>query len=448
MSGTQPLIDFLRLSSSTREDSVEFDSSSSSSDYFAFGSRANEANFSLYKDFVDNVLFHHGGKIKKCLLCCASIYPAPHIYAWISAVVSRNVEELTINSSSFGIKDLFTCKTLVSLKIAGLFVVNLPYYVCFPSLKKLHLDSLIYVDDSSMQRLFAGCHVLEELNLKRVSRDCVLIANISIPSLKRLYLDVPHLERVADHEYKTNINAPYLEYLEISDSASKEYSVNFSASLVQAQIIGNCPLLLEGISNVHILTLSGIAMENWHSSRSTKWPTFYNLFHLELGLSHLDGWGLLSHLLNSSPNLETLVFRQASFQNMTDDDEGLLNLWNSAWAMVFIAFVGFHLIMYMLEHAQVLQEMTILWRPDVKLRKKISSLCLRFSAKYFPSHAVLKIVKSSSYEVTNNLCYLLEEHKKKPLMFSENFMMVFMASDGFNLIMYPSVYSPACKLSN
>ncbi|OMO57134.1 hypothetical protein CCACVL1_25983 [Corchorus capsularis] len=234
------------------------------SDHFRYSAPVDKAKFSLFKGFVDGVLFHHGGPIKKCFLNCATLHSAPYIYAWISAVLSCQVEELTVYSSYSGIKelpwDLFICKTLVSLKLFGGFVLDLPYYVCFPCLKKLHLDSLIYVDDSSMERLFAGCLVLEELHLKRVRGDCVLIANISVPSLKRLYLVVLNLEHIADHEYKTIINAPCLEYLEISDPASKDYSVNFSASLVQAKILDS-PMLVRGIANVQILKLYGEAVK-------------------------------------------------------------------------------------------------------------------------------------------------------------------------------------------
>ncbi|OMO57169.1 hypothetical protein CCACVL1_25944 [Corchorus capsularis] len=307
-------------------------------DHFGF-SPVDEARFRLFKDYVDNVLFHHGGlNIKKCFLQCAT---SPHIYARISAVLCCNVEELTIKSSSFGTCkelpwNLFTCKTLASLRIDGGFVLNLPYYVCFPSLKKLHLDSLIYVDDSSMQRLFSSCLVLEELYLKRVRGDCVLIANILIPSLKRLYLVVPPLERMANHDYKTNINAPYLEYLEISDSASKNYSVDFSASLLEAKILGRCPFLLEGISNVQVLTLSGETME---------------------GLVEPKGYGDGFH----------------GFYWIPPDSvpECLLECLT---AIKIHNFSGrrceIFLVRYMLEHAEVLGEMTIHWRGEFKCSKK------------------------------------------------------------------------------
>ncbi|OMO56223.1 hypothetical protein COLO4_35721 [Corchorus olitorius] len=351
-------------------------------DHFGF-SPVDEAKFRLFKDYVDNVLFHHGGlDIKKFCLQCAT---SPHIYAWISAVLSCNVEELTIKSSFIDTCkelpwNLFTCKTLVSLRIDGGFILNLPYYVCFPCLKKLHLDSLIYVDDSSMQRLFSSCLVLEELYLRRARGDCVVIANIMIPSLKRLYLFVPTLELLANHDYKTNINAPYLELLQISDSASKNYSVNFSVSLVEAQILGRCPFLLEGISNVQVLKLSGETMENWHSLNS-KWPTFHNLFHLELGLSHLDGWKLLSHLLNSSPNLETLGLVEPigyggysyGFYWIPPDSVPvcLLECLESIEIHNFAdRRCEIFLVKYMLLHAEVLEELTIHWRSDIKCSKK------------------------------------------------------------------------------
>lgn len=41
-------------------------------------------------------------------------------------------------------------------------------------------------------------------------------------------------------------------------------------------------------------------------------PTFYNLTRMELGVNHTCGWRLLPDLLESSPNLEELVFDEVS----------------------------------------------------------------------------------------------------------------------------------------
>ncbi|XVE83335.1 hypothetical protein DITRI_Ditri16bG0080600 [Diplodiscus trichospermus] len=165
-----------------------------------------------------------------------------------------------------------------------------------------------------MQRLFSSCVVLEELYVRRKSGDCVLIANIMIPSLKRLSLVVPYLEQISGHDYSTNINAPYLEYLELCNSTSGDFSVNFSKSLVEAHINDRCLVLLEEISNVQLLALSGRTMNLSYSSGIT-WPIFHKLLRLELGVNHIVGWQLLTDLLNNSPNLESLVFKQASFEH-------------------------------------------------------------------------------------------------------------------------------------
>ncbi|KAL1127181.1 hypothetical protein V6Z11_A13G162300 [Gossypium hirsutum] len=114
---------------------------------------------------------------------------------------------------------LFCCMTLVRLKLefGHSFGVSVPHTVCLPNLKFLHLRHIVFSDDESVQRLFSGCHMLEELLTP-------------FPTLKRLILT-----SFTDCE-QLMINAPNLVYFEHSDFVVTHHSLLSLHSLVGARI--------------------------------------------------------------------------------------------------------------------------------------------------------------------------------------------------------------------
>ncbi|XP_050216640.1 F-box protein At4g09920-like isoform X2 [Mercurialis annua] len=271
------------------------------------------AKLRSFKDYVDRVIFYHGGSIiRKCHLHCHICQVSPNIYLWVCAVITCNIQELSIEGGSFELQQLpwrlFTCKTLVVLKISGEFMLDLPTHICYPILKILSLDSVVYMSDASMDRLFSGCPVLEELEIIRRDEDGVQVMKINTPSLKKLTIHsyVDHSE----NEHKIQLNTPCLEYLELSGEKLGGYSMNSSSSLVEAHIYGGCDLdLLNGISKVQHLVLNGRIMQGLHTIiHDHGLPTFNNLKKLELYVGKPVDWESLPDLLQSSPNLEVLVF--------------------------------------------------------------------------------------------------------------------------------------------
>uniref|UniRef100_A0A7N2MAG0 F-box domain-containing protein n=1 Tax=Quercus lobata TaxID=97700 RepID=A0A7N2MAG0_QUELO len=195
-----------------------------------------------------------------------------------------------------------TCGFKNSWKICA----QLPNIYLFANTKFLYLNSVIYGDDASMQKLFSSCPVLEDLVIKRHDWDGVGIMNISVPSLKRSIFSLS-LRSIGNYEYKVVINTPNLEYLEIDDYMYEDYSVNSTPSLVEACIQGTCVFgLLDGISQVKLLALSGDAMQSLHNIVPIL-PTFHNLTHLKLGIDDNVGCELLPNILQTSPNLKVLT---------------------------------------------------------------------------------------------------------------------------------------------
>ncbi|XP_012832861.1 PREDICTED: F-box/FBD/LRR-repeat protein At5g56420-like [Erythranthe guttata] len=92
---------------------------------------------------------------------------------WITLAVERNVQILHLCYSSWRDEDfllglpgcLFTCKTLVHLKLESCGIIPVRVAVCFPRLEKLHLLYVQYEADESLPNLLSGCPVLEDMEV-------------------------------------------------------------------------------------------------------------------------------------------------------------------------------------------------------------------------------------------------------------------------------------------
>ncbi|XVF77568.1 hypothetical protein PTKIN_Ptkin14bG0055500 [Pterospermum kingtungense] len=111
---------------------------------------------------------------------------------------------------------LFNCSTLVRLKLrfGQYFTLKVPDTVHLPKLKVLHLKQIKFLDDESVQRIFSGCDVLEELIVKCWKWEHIRKFSVSSPTLKTVILrslicSYPNQELV--------INAPCLVYFEHLD---------------------------------------------------------------------------------------------------------------------------------------------------------------------------------------------------------------------------------------
>ncbi|MBA0783573.1 hypothetical protein Gotri_001267 [Gossypium trilobum] len=122
--------------------------------------------------------------------------------------------------------------TLVRLKLefGHSFGVSVPHTVCLPNLKFLHLRHIVFLDNESVQRLFSGCHMLEELLLRHCSQKIPGKFMACSPTLKRLILT-----SITDCE-ELMINALNLVYFEHSNFVVTHYSLLNLHSLVEARI--------------------------------------------------------------------------------------------------------------------------------------------------------------------------------------------------------------------
>ncbi|XP_065864593.1 FBD-associated F-box protein At4g10400-like [Euphorbia lathyris] len=262
----------------------------------------------IFKSYVDRAMFYHGRSIlQKCTMIFHTKYFSANIYTWICALITCNIKELQLFDYSLTAQQLpwrlFTCKSLVVLKIHGSFVLNLPAYVCFPSLRVLNLVHVLLVDDASMHKLLSSCPVLEELLIVLGKVDFVRVLNISFPSLKTLgiYSEL--------QDCRIEINTPCLEFLRHTVVFGNS-SANLLSSLIWAELDGRFSInLFNAISHVWSLELNKHFMKQLSIiDLDSTIPTFNNLKEMKLHVGWDFDWKSVLKFLKWTPNLQVLVF--------------------------------------------------------------------------------------------------------------------------------------------
>ncbi|XP_058211320.1 F-box protein At4g09920-like [Rhododendron vialii] len=353
-----------------------------------------------FASFVDRVLERVSCVDKFRLKCCQS-YDVSHANAWVAALIKYRIKELDLSIPVKHSTDhvlprhLFSCRTLVVLKLGTKFMLNVPASVCLPSLKILHLDSVKFSDDDSVKRLLVGCPMLDELGMNECVGKDVCVIHICAPVLTKLRYrreKKNYLWGTAEvSEYKIVIDTPALLYLELIDYVADVYLVKNLRNIVKAYIriaeqydetnSKAITDLLMGISEVQCLHLYNDCTEAVQKIDS-ELPIFHNLTSLVLSAGYV-GWEWLSQLLAKSPCLESLVFEEGYHiefdrdeYDEEDDNKGddkrlhwnppqnvpsclLLNL----KVIMFVNFQGdngdLNMVEYFLRNAEVLEKLII-----------------------------------------------------------------------------------------
>ncbi|XP_059670941.1 F-box/FBD/LRR-repeat protein At5g22660-like [Cornus florida] len=286
-------------------------------------------NSSNFMNFVDRVLLHHDlSYVQKFRLSCeGSKVDVSRMYTWISVAVTRGVQELDLQIGPPGFDlperlysfplSLFTCPTLVVLKLGILVRFSVPCSVHFKSLKVLHLSVWLMGNDL-MKNLFCNCPVLEELFIQAMvscEEEAALgvILDVSTSSLTSFKMMGKKL--CSMHQF-SSLKDDYLSY----------YVLNNLTSLVKADVnIGECCIqtmeieersdsvfeVLKQISSVKYLSLGASTMGVLDYAKEYNVPRFPNLIRLELHVNTCYGWKRLLDLLNSMPNLLYLVLEKS-----------------------------------------------------------------------------------------------------------------------------------------
>ncbi|CAA0410295.1 unnamed protein product [Arabidopsis thaliana] len=182
---------------------------------------------------------------------------------------------------------------LKTLKLKKLSFVDTDAYMWFESLKTLHLLSVRFSDDKSVQRLLSVCPKLEDLVVKRTTYVNVRIFSINVPSLRSLSIDYSWAFENMPKLVKANVEVDC------------DLSEKFIGSITSIQHISLCS------KNSKIPYPSG--------------TSFFYLEHLELCTCSQDWWNLLNRILEDAPRLQVLKLKLG---NCVQCSTELMDYWN------------------------------------------------------------------------------------------------------------------------
>ncbi|KAL7251313.1 hypothetical protein ACSBR1_013198 [Camellia fascicularis] len=236
---------------------------------------------------------------------CFKFSDVLHVNAWVTAALLRNVRELDI-------------------------YIHSPRVLKPSTLGQLDLGLMSQLKDSFLAALSLRFWFYNNVVEKR---------------LKVIGYRPPN-----NYKYRIELNTPNLPHLEYRDLVAEGYAMKNLSSLVKAHIdLQSCwgeykdyyqtsvTEFFQGISTVRTLHMSGPCVEL--PPPSTNSGLFHNLTPLELGININNAWELLGGILESSPNLRTLVFVEdwdppdrvptCLLESLCDDEDMLRREWNA-----------------------------------------------------------------------------------------------------------------------
>ncbi|CAN7122486.1 unnamed protein product [Brassica rapa subsp. narinosa] len=296
----------------------------------------------MYRVSVHKNLISHRAPIIESLrlkFCLGSLQPED-IKQWVSIAVSRCVRVLSITSLSDDKPDsalpssLYTCKTLVTLKLEGnKILVDVPPTVCLPSLTTLQLSCVTYLDEASLRMLLSNCPVLEDLVIERdTADDNAKGLVVAVPSLQRLSLQIDGGCCSYDGYV---IDTPSLMYFKVEDYRDRDgfsYLIKDMPKLEEADIAVKYGLqeFLESVTSVKRLSIK-VLFNNEEESMYCSCIVFSQLKRLKLSICNDDWSKLLFRLLKDSPKLRVLKLDRASRYQRFDEYER--SSWDNEWSV-------------------------------------------------------------------------------------------------------------------
>ncbi|XP_057453221.1 F-box/FBD/LRR-repeat protein At3g52680-like [Lotus japonicus] len=212
-------------------------------------------------------------------------YDPTNVTIWVNAAVQRKVQDLelslgfhpcNIDRRPTNLSSIFTCTTLVVLKLCQIDLIPFSSGVDLPSLKVLHLQDLIFLERESLAKLLSGSPNLEDFKARGLRFD-----NYN-----------------TDREFKP---LPKLVRADISATQT-------------------CFLFTEVVNNVQFLHLDKIPSRlllepQWIDlDLGYIFPMFHNLTHVELVYQRYNSdWSQVVEFLHHCPKLQVLSIHQTDF---------------------------------------------------------------------------------------------------------------------------------------
>ncbi|KAF7825787.1 F-box/FBD/LRR-repeat protein [Senna tora] len=232
-------------------------------------------NNQIPDEFVEAFMLSRDGPIKRFrLIDYISDFTSYNINLWINAAIRRKVEHLQIERRPTMIymsTTVFTCETIVVMKLSNVNYMDAISSVRLPSLKILHLDVAQFCTSTDFAKLLSGCTLLEDLVINCVESQMILL------DINEFAIDLPKLisANVTSHGF---------------------------------------PHLLTALSNAKFLCYELWGCEKvYHQT-----PVFHNLVSLQLLFIDYS-WNFLATILQNSPKLQSLILKREICYNGNDD---------------------------------------------------------------------------------------------------------------------------------
>ncbi|XP_026389250.1 F-box/FBD/LRR-repeat protein At1g16930-like [Papaver somniferum] len=214
----------------------------------------------------------------------------------------------------------------LKLKLQDRELFMLPTSICLNKLKILHLEGVRFSGEGAVQKLVAGCPILETLVMVGCHIYDEKLVDISVPSLRNFTMR--HIYLPSDSRIKiSNPNLSVFNYT-VMECNMKNDSIDKFSSLMDAYIevllrpggsysikrynecFDNVGELFSGLASIRSLTLPRSTLQILSNALDLldSLPSFDNLNKLMLtSLRQRDYFQVIAYLLQSAPSLESLV---------------------------------------------------------------------------------------------------------------------------------------------
>ncbi|CAN7095030.1 unnamed protein product, partial [Brassica rapa subsp. narinosa] len=169
-----------------------------------------------------------------------SVFKPENIKMCVVNAVYHSVRELEIVYESYSAKpnilpsNLYTCISLVILKLDGEILLDVPRMVSLPSLKTMKLQKVRYFNEETLQQLLSSCPVLEDLVVDLDEEDTTRKLTVVVPSLQSLSLVIPWSNDI----YGFVMDTPALKYFKLVDDNQKSHYclIEHMPNLIEAHL--------------------------------------------------------------------------------------------------------------------------------------------------------------------------------------------------------------------
>ncbi|KAG2322421.1 hypothetical protein Bca52824_015634 [Brassica carinata] len=225
---------------------------------------------------------------------------------WILTALPHCLRELEIVYEAYSAtsnilpSNLYTCKSLVILKLDGEILLDVPRVVSLPSLKTLKLVSARYFNEETLLRLLSNCPILEELVVDLRENDTMGTLIVSVPSLQSLSLYIPRGYDIDGYV----INTPSLKYFKLMDHSYESHDclIENMPYLIEAYVDCFHPDINSLVGSITPVKRLAICLETMLDEGFV----FNQLEHLEVCVCKDDSPNKLFRPFKASPNLQGL----------------------------------------------------------------------------------------------------------------------------------------------